>query len=133
LYRAVVSFAGVYDMLRVEDSPNGHFNVTEYGTVKDEAQFKALYAYSPYYNVRSGVAYPAVLMIEGANDPRVTPWQSRKMVARLQASTSSGLPVLLITRTQAGHGIGASFSQRLGDRSALYIFFANQLGLEVQK
>src|SRR5215469_11099436 len=133
LYRAVVSLAGVYDMLRVEDSPNGHFNVTEYGTVKDEAQFKALYAYSPYYNVRSGVAYPAVLMIEGANDPRVTPWQSRKMVARLQAATSSGQPVLLITRTQAGHGIGASFSQRLGDRSALYIFFANQLSLELQK
>ncbi|MBV8170385.1 MAG: S9 family peptidase [Candidatus Eremiobacteraeota bacterium] len=129
LYRAVVSFAGDYDMLRVEDSPNGRYNVTEYGTVKDEAQFKALYAYSPYYNVRTGTAYPAVLMLSGANDPRVPPWQSRKMVARLQAASSSGQPVMLITRTNAGHGIGASFSQRLGDRSAMYIFFANELGL----
>jgi prolyl oligopeptidase len=128
-YRAVVSFAGDYDMLRVEDSPNGLFNVTEFGTVKDEEQFKALYAYSPYYNVQAATAYPAVLMIAGENDPRVPPWQSRKMVARLQATTSSAQPVLLITHSQAGHGIGASFSQRLGNRSAEYIFFANELGL----
>jgi len=129
LYRAVVSFAGDYDMLRVEDSPNGQFNMTEYGTVKDEDQFKALYAYSPYYNVRAQTPYSAVLMIAGENDPRVPPWQSRKMVARLQAATSSGQPILLITHREAGHGIGASFTQRLGNRSAEYIFFANELGL----
>jgi prolyl oligopeptidase len=129
LYRAVVSFAGDYDMLRVEGFPNGRFNITEYGTVKDEEQFKALYAYSPYYNVQSATAYPAVLMIAGENDPRVPPWQSRKMVARLQGATSSGQPILLITHSQAGHGIGASFTQRLGNRSAEYIFFANELGL----
>jgi prolyl oligopeptidase len=129
LYRAVVSFAGDYDMLRVEDSPNGRYNVTEFGTVKDEAQFKALYAYSPYANVRAGTAYPAVLMIAGENDPRVEPWQSRKMIARLQAANNGPAPIMLITRRQAGHGIGASFSQRLGDRSAEYVFFANELGL----
>lgn len=129
LYRGVVSFAGDYDMLRVENSPNGQYNVTEFGTVKDEEQFKALYAYSPYYNVQAGTPYPAVLMIAGENDPRVPPWQSRKMVARLQAATSSAQPVLLISHSQAGHGIGASFSQRLGNRSAEYIFFANELGL----
>jgi prolyl oligopeptidase len=129
LYRAVVSFAGDYDMLRVEGFPNGRYNVTEFGTVKDEEQFKALYAYSPYYNVQSATPYPAVLMIAGENDPRVPPWQSRKMVARLQAAMSSAQPILLITHSQAGHGIGASFSQRLGNRSAEYIFFANELGL----
>jgi prolyl oligopeptidase len=129
LYRAVVSFAGDYDMLRVEDSPNGRFNITEFGTVKDEEQFKALYAYSPYYNVQARMPYPAVLMIAGENDPRVPPWQSNKMVARLQAATSSAQPVLLITHSEAGHGIGASFSQRLGNRSAEYIFFSNELGL----
>ena len=130
LYRAVVSFAGDYDMLRVELSPNGRFNVTEFGTVTDQAQFGALYAYSPYYNVHNGTAYPAVLMIAGENDPRVPPWQSRKMIARLQAANSSTYPIVLITHRQAGHGIGASFSQRLGDRSAEYIFFANELGLQ---
>ena len=41
---AVASQVGIYDMLRVELAPNGAFNVTEFGTVKDPEQFKALYA-----------------------------------------------------------------------------------------
>jgi prolyl oligopeptidase len=131
LYRAVVSFAGDYDMLRVEDSPNGQYNMTEFGTVRDEAQFKALLGYSPYHNVHDGTVYPAVLMIAGENDPRVPPWESRKMIARLQAANKGPNPIMLITRREAGHGIGASFSQRLGDRSAEWLFFANELGLAV--
>ena len=47
MFRAVASFVGIYDLLRVELDPNGQFNVTEFGTVKDADQFKALYAYSP--------------------------------------------------------------------------------------
>jgi prolyl oligopeptidase len=61
LAHAVVSAVGIYDMLRVELDPNGAFNVTEFGTVKDPAQFKALYAYSPIHHVAQGTAYPAVL------------------------------------------------------------------------
>ena len=61
LFRAVVSYVGIYDMLRVELDPNGAFNVTEFGTVKDPDQFKALYAYSPYHHVKDGTAYPAIL------------------------------------------------------------------------
>ena len=60
LFRAVVSEVGIYDMLRVELDPNGAFNVTEFGTVKDPEQFKALYAYSPYHHVKDGTAYPAI-------------------------------------------------------------------------
>ena len=61
---------GIYDMLRVELSPNGAFNVPEFGTVKGAAQFKALFAYSPYHNVKDGTSYPAVLFQTGANDWR---------------------------------------------------------------
>src|SRR5207245_5620053 len=61
LARAVVSHVGIYDMLRIELDPNGQFNITEFGTVKDPEQFKALYAYSPYHRVRNGLKYPAVL------------------------------------------------------------------------
>src|SRR5436190_1521341 len=86
LYRAVVSHVGIYDMLRVELSPNGEFNVTEFGTVRDPADFKALYAYSPYHHVVNGTKYPAILMLTGANDPRVDPMNSRKMTARLQSA-----------------------------------------------
>ena len=56
MYHAVVSMVGIYDMLRVELSPNGAFNVTEFGTVTDPGQFKVLYAYSPYHHVKDGTA-----------------------------------------------------------------------------
>jgi len=128
LCRAVVSYVGIYDMLRHQLYPNGRYNEEEYGTVANAAQFRALYAYSPYYNVRARTPYPAVLLETGQNDPRVAPWQSRKFAAALQDSTTSGLPVLLLTRRAAGHGnIGASFSQRVGNAAAALIFFDTEL------
>ena len=129
-YRAVVAMVGIYDMLRHETHfANGAYNVGEYGTVSDPAQFKATLAYSPLQNVRPHTAYPAVLMTTGANDPRVAPWQSRKFAAALQNASSSGRPILLLTRMHAGHGIGAPFSQRVGNTAIMLTFFAQELGL----
>ena len=108
LFRAVVSHVGIYDMLRVELDPNGVFNTTEFGTVKNPDEFRALYAYSPYHQVTEDTRYPAVLMITGEHDGRVNPMQSRKMVARLQAADPKGT-ILLRTSSSTGHGgIGAS-------------------------
>ena len=127
--RAVVSGVGIYDMLRVELSPNGLFNITEFGTVKDSAQFEALHAYSPYHHVRDGVRYPAILFTTGANDPRVDPSQSRKMTARLQAASGSGRPVLLRTSGNVGHGIGSPLSERNALQADIYAFLLAQLGM----
>jgi prolyl oligopeptidase len=121
-FRTVVAQVGIYDMLRVELDPNGAFNTTEFGTVKDPEQFKALYAYSPYHHVKDGTAYPSVLFLTGANDGRVNPMQSRKMAARLQAATSSGQPVYLRTSTDSGHGHGSALSVRI-DLAADYLAF----------
>jgi prolyl oligopeptidase len=128
LFRAVVSSVGIYDMLRVELDPNGAFNVTEYGTVKDPEQFKALYAYSPYHHVKEGTAYPAILMPTGENDHRVNPMQSRKMIARLQAADSSGRPILLRTSSSAGHGIGTSLDEAIEQNADVLSFLFDQLG-----
>src|SRR5207249_3133058 len=132
LMKAVVSFVGIYDMLRVELSPNGAFNVPEFGTVKDQKQFRAMFAYSPYHNVKDGTKYPAVLFLTGANDPRVDPMQSRKMTARLQAATASGRPVLLRTSSTAGHGRGTALSERVAELTDVYAFLFAQLGVEVK-
>jgi prolyl oligopeptidase len=129
LFRAVVSFVGIYDMLRVELDPNGAFNVTEFGTVKDAAQFKALYAYSPYHQVKEGTAYPAVLFLTGENDHRVNPMQSRKMTARLQAANSSGDPILLRTSSSSGHGIGTALDERIEEWTDVFSFLFDQLGI----
>ena len=116
-------------MLRVELDPNGEFNTTEFGTVKDPEQFQALYAYSPYHHVKDGTAYPAILMLTGENDHRVNPMQSRKMVARLQAATSSDHPILLRTTSSAGHGIGTALDERLEQDADLFSFLFDQLGI----
>jgi prolyl oligopeptidase len=129
LARAVVSEVGLYDMVRAELNPNGSFNATEYGTVKDPAQFKALYAYSPYHHVTENTPYPAVLMMTGATDGRVDPMNSRKFTAALQAATNSGYPILLRTSENSGHGMGSSLSERVIEQIDQLAFLYHQLGM----
>ncbi len=127
LMAAVVSAVGIYDSLRTELSPNGEFNVTEFGTVKDPDQFKALYAYSPYHHVEAGVKYPPILFTTGDNDPRVESWQSRKMTARLQAASSSGAPILLRTSASAGHG-ASKLSGVVDEIAVQFAFLLHYIG-----
>ena len=132
-WKAVVSAVGIYDMLRVEGTPNGAFNVTEFGTVKDPEQFKALYAYSPYHHVVDGQAYAATLFLTGANDPRVDPWHSRKMVARLQAANSAKTPILLRTSSSSGHGMGSSLDEIIAERVDMYGFIMALMGIDYDR
>ena len=130
-YGAVVSMVGIYDMVRHETHfANGKYNVSEYGTVANPAQLRATLRYSPLQNVTMHTHYPPVLMTTGANDPRVAPWQSRKFTAALQHASDSGQPILLLTRMHAGHGVNASFSQRVGNTALALGFFAAELGLD---
>lgn len=129
MFRVVLSVVGIYDMLRTELDPNGTFNITEYGSVKDAAQFKALYAYSPYHHVVAGTAYPAVLFVTGDNDHRVNPAHSRKMTAALQAATSSWLPVMLRTSANAGHGFSTNVDEATQELADIYTFLFAQLGM----
>jgi prolyl oligopeptidase len=127
LFGAVVASVGYFDMVRIESEPNGQFNSTEYGTIANKEQFEAMYAYSPYHRVRDGAAYPPILMQVGATDMRVAPWHSRKMVARVQAASSSGAPALLYTRFDAGHGIGSSVAQQIDQSLDSYSFMLHFL------
>jgi len=132
LFGAVVTHVGLYDMMRSELSPNGAFITTEYGSTKDPEQRKALLAYSPYHHVVDGAAYPPMLFTTGANDPRVAPWHSRKMVARMQAATAANktaAPILLRTNAKAGHGIGSSLDDRIDEASDVYAFIFSMLGV----
>jgi prolyl oligopeptidase len=128
MFRAVASGVGIYDMVRNELSANGAFNVTEYGSVKNEAEFRALRAYSPLHNVKEGVAYPAVLFVTGANDPRVDPYHSRKMAARLQAATSSSAPVLLRASADTGHGMGTPLAAEIEELTDTLAFLLHETG-----
>ena len=130
LFRAVVTHVGIYDMMRYEQHPNGAFNVTEFGSVKDAALFKALRAYSPYQNIKDGTTYPAVFLLTGANDGRVDPANSKKMAARLQAATSSQRPVLLLVDTGSGHGLGDGLGAAIAKAADVYAFLFDQMEMK---
>jgi prolyl oligopeptidase len=97
--------------------------------VQDPDQFKALFAYSPYHNVKPA-AYPSILLMTGANDGRVDPMHSRKMAAALQANNTSANPVLLRTSDNTGHGSGTPFSERISQQVDRLVFLFDELGME---
>lgn len=119
--------SGVLDALRSETTANGVSNIAEFGSTKTEDGFKALYAMSAYHHVQDRTPYPAVLLTVGINDPRVDPWESAKMTARLQAATSSGRPVLLRVDYAGGHG-GVAPQQVRESLADTWSFLLWQLG-----
>jgi len=130
LFRAVVCGYPLLDMLRYDQFLVAKFWVPEYGSATDPEQFGWLRAYSPYQHVKPGVAYPATLFVTGDADTRVAPLHARKMAALLQASTSSGLPVLLHYDTKMGHVGGQPADKDRADLSDELGFLAWQVGLK---
>jgi prolyl oligopeptidase len=112
LFVAAIDNVGATDLLRFQTTQGGAANVPEFGDVTDPADFKYLYAVSPYQHVVDGTKYPAVLGITGANDPRVPYWIVAKMIARLQAASTSARPILLRVDFDEGHGLGSSRPQQ---------------------
>jgi len=129
LFGAAVDMVPASDMLRMETTANGLPNVPEFGSIATRGGFDALYAMSPYAHVQDGVAYPAVLLTTGINDPRVDAWEAAKMTARLQAATSSSKPVLLRIDYDAGHGIGSTKRQQYEERADVFAFLLWQAGM----
>jgi prolyl oligopeptidase len=134
LFAGALFQVGCLDMLRMETTTNGVPNIPEFGTVTSLEGFKGLYEMSAYAHVVDGVKYPAVLLTHGINDPRVEPWMSAKMTARLQAATGSGRPVLFRVDYDAGHGIGSTKRQRQEQTADSWAFLLWQMGeAEFQK
>jgi prolyl oligopeptidase len=129
LFAAAVPAVGVMDTMRAEASANGAANIPEFGTVKNEGEFRALLAMSSYHHVKDGTKYPPVMLIHGVNDIRVDVWQSAKFASRLATASTSGKPVLLRLDYESGHGQGSTRAQ-LQERTAdLYSFMLWQFGV----
>jgi prolyl oligopeptidase len=132
LFAAVVGRVGVFDMLRMETTPNGQPNIEEFGSTATPEGFKWLYETSAFHNVREITAYPGVLLTTGANDPRVEPWNALKFAARLQDATTSPAekkPVLLRVDYGAGHSANVSRSSSNEELADIYAFLFWQLGV----
>jgi prolyl oligopeptidase len=128
LFAAAIFNVGMMDSIRSEESANGVTNVSEFGTVKDPTEFKALQEMSTYHAIKDGTAYPGVMLVHGMNDPRVDVWESGKAAARLQAANASQRPILLRLDMQAGHGVGSTLTQRQSQTADVQSFLLWQMG-----
>lgn len=133
LFRAVLCTYPDLDMVRFFEftETNNMPALLEYGDARIPEQFEAIRQYSPYQAVQDGVEYPAVMLATGDLDTRVPPLQARRMTARLQAASASGLPVILWYDARGGHaaGRGRPMSLRIEDTAREMTFLAQQLGL----
>ncbi len=129
LFRAVHQHAGVMDMLRFHKFTIGAAWISDYGSSEqNEAQFKALYAYSPVHNVKAGTRYPAILVTTADHDDRVVPAHSFKYAAALQAAQVGDNPVIIRIDTKSGHG-ASSTTKQLEQTADIYSFFFYNLGV----
>jgi prolyl oligopeptidase len=126
LCRAVVCEVPLTDMLRYHRFQDALSWTKEYGNPDVAEHFEWLKAYSPYHNVKDGAAYPAILVTSGITDGRVNAFHARKIVARWQAASSSGHPVLLRIDRDSGHG-SASLQQYRAELIDVFTFLEAEL------
>jgi len=127
LFAAVVEQAGVMDMLRFHKFTIGWNWIADYGSSENEAEFKALVAYSPIHNVRPQ-KYPATLITTADHDDRVVPAHSFKYAAAMQAAQTGDAPILIRIDTTSGHG-ASSTTKMIEQTADIDAFLFNQLGV----
>jgi prolyl oligopeptidase len=119
-------------MLRYHKFTVGRYWIPEYGNAEQNPEhFQFLYAYSPLHQAKSGIAYPATLIMTADTDDRVSPSHAKKFAATLQAATSGEEPILLRIETKAGHGFGKPIAKIIEARGDVYAFLFKQFGMHI--
>lgn len=130
LYKVALPAVGVLDMLRFHRFTIGWAWKADYGSSEDEAEFRALYAYSPLHNIKDGVEYPATLVTTADHDDRVVPAHSFKFISQLQRSHVGSNPVLIRIDVNAGHGAGKPLSKTIEENADVWAFVFHHLGVK---
>ncbi len=130
LFGAALPAVGVMDMLRFTKFTIGWAWTSDYGSPEKEDEFKALYAYSPYHNLKPGTKFPAVMVTTADHDDRVFPAHSFKYAAALQAAQAGEAPTLIRIETKAGHGAGKPTAKVIEEAADIYGFLFKNLGMK---
>lgn len=131
LFGACLPAVGVMDMLRFHKFTAGRFWVDDYGSAENPEEFKALYAYSPYHNLKRGTKYPPTLVTTADTDDRVVPGHSFKFIAALQYAQAGPAPVLARIETRAGHGAGKPTAKLIEELADEWAFLVKNLKMSV--
>jgi prolyl oligopeptidase len=133
LFSATVCIGPLLDMVRYESFDRATQWISEYGTVEDALDFESLLANSPYHQVAEGVAYPPFLFVTGDSDDRCNSAHVRKMVARLQARTTSSGCVLVDYTEERGHQPVLPLSVRIEALARRILFLCCELRIPVPR
>jgi prolyl oligopeptidase len=133
LFGATLPAVGVMDMLRFNQFTAGRYWVDDYGSSANADEFKALYAYSPYHNIKPGTKYPATLVTTADTDDRVVPGHSFKFAAAIQEAQAGPAPVLIRIETRAGHGGGKPTAKIIEETTDEMAFLVKNLGMKLPK
>jgi prolyl oligopeptidase len=131
LFGACLPAVGVMDMLRFQKFTAGRYWTDDYGSSDNPEEFKALYAYSPYHNLRKGTKYPATLVTTADTDDRVVPGHSFKFIAQLQYCQAGPAPVLARIETRAGHGAGKPTAKVIEEVADQFAFLVKNLNMQL--
>lgn len=129
LFGACLPGVGVMDMLRFHKFTAGRFWVDDYGSSDNPEEFEALYAYSPYHNLKPGTAYPPTMVTTADTDDRVVPGHSFKFAARLQKYHQGDAPVMIRIETKAGHGAGKPTAKIIEEVADEWSFLVQNLDM----
>lgn len=127
--RVALPGVGVLDMLRYHKFTIGHAWAVEYGSSDEKEHFTNLYKYSPLHNLKSGVEYPATMVLTADHDDRVVPAHSFKFAATLQEKYTGNSPVLIRIDVNAGHGAGKSTEMLINEAADFWSFVLHNLGV----
>jgi len=131
LFGACIPQVGVLDMLRFQEFTAGQFWRDEYGYIEKEDDFKTMFAYSPYHNIKQGTKYPPTLIMTADTDDRVVPMHSFKFAAALQRAQGGDAPILLRIEYKAGHGHGTPVSKLIENAADRWAFLVKELGMKL--
>lgn len=126
-FKVAIPIVGVHDMIHAEDFTIGPIHIDEFGTKKDSLQFLNLLSYSPLYNIKKGVTYPAMLIMTSAFDDRVPPLHSYKLAAQLQSYNNPN--TILRVEKDEGHYGGHTYKKALNAKIDFYSFLYYNLGI----
>jgi prolyl oligopeptidase len=131
LFGAAIPAVGVMDMLRFHEFTIGWAWVSDYGSSEDPDQFRTLYGYSPYHNLKPALYFPATLVTTADHDDRVVPGHSFKYAARLQEiHGNQPRPMLIRIQADAGHGAGKPTRMLIEEQADRWAFLMANLGMD---